>query len=257
MEASYGRNRLRNLHNRNYLSPILKPGCTYHGRFHGDTRMFDTTELVRQRWPDANPLSCQLISIKIWHGAYLKHTPSVNGLQFTFFNHENHETYTSPEYFGDHDLGGAKEYHLETGEYISNGMVAFEVVIYGLALSTTHKRTIKTGADSAENNQYMERKSDKDVVVGFAGGYGGHLHNLGFCFASINDLTFARRKQYLLLRKRLMEKREDTLKERNKIHRALSMLSKNDKESSIGTLAFVDLVLFDMGYIFGEVISYF
>lgn len=187
------------------ITPTTKGGPFHstrrYGNTHGDTVRFDTAKILSEKWPGVDPLAIHLTKIK-YHYGYLVPGGVLNGLQFTFRNCNTNEEYTTADFYGDHQYGGNKTYTLSPGEFICDAVVHPGEIMDGIFLKTTRENQLNMGGKGG-NRTVVEFQCPKPVVIGFFGGYGGHIHNIGFHYASLKDVVFHRRRLYLLLAQRL------------------------------------------------------
>ena len=220
------------------------------GSTHSDTKTFDTTVLLEDKWPKYDPFAIQVTKIK-YHFGTLMPAGVVNGIQFTFYNLNTNEEYTTPDFYGNHQYKGHRTYTLASGEYINSAVVHSGGVVDGLFLRTTKGKELSMGAKGG-SKQTVEFSCDNPVVIGFFGGFGGHLHNIGFYYASKSEIIFHRRRLYLLMAKRLRSNKDVT-------YSLLSNLQNDTKLNKVSkkvAIAFLLLSVETNSYAFSKVIQY-
>ena len=102
-----------------------------------------------------------------------------------------------------------------------------------LIFKTNKGRTLKNRESSGQEKDIDE---EGKVIVGMFGGYGGHLHNIGFYMAPIEEARYQKRKPYLLLRSQLQNNKGEIEKARKMVY------EKQAKKENWPELAFALLV---------------
>ena len=114
-------------------------------------------------------MPAQLVEVVVWAADF------VNGLQAIYRVGE--ERVVGPIHRGEHGSYQEHRLVLEADERIKRVEVASGGVVDGLSLVTTMGRRVDFGGKGGERR--VLEVSDGLELVGFVGGVGGHLHNLG------------------------------------------------------------------------------
>ncbi len=169
-----------------------------YGPTHGDTRVFDDKELLKDL------SNYKLAKIRYWYG-HLVPSGVVNGLKLTFKNLSTGKLVETESRYGNHQLSGNQDIELYDDEYILEVEIGAGQVIDGLIFKTTRGRTFKLGGNGGNRNKI---DMNNQFVVGTYGGWGGHLHNFGLYVAPIEDIFYAKRRPYLLLKHSLLKNKD-------------------------------------------------
>lgn len=143
------------------------------GRTHGDTFSFDTWEETFIGAPASAEV--QLTRITVWCGEY------VNGIQVAGTIRSADGSVQSVESavrFGGHDDPEPRVVTLAPGEDIERVGLRVGTWIDSITIYFTSGRVERFG-DSSSGDPHSLTPPEGVRVVGFLGGFGGHLHNLG------------------------------------------------------------------------------
>jgi len=217
------------------------------GRCHNDTKAFNDLNEIQNFAKSL--LQCRIIKIRLWYG---NHMPGgvVNGIQLTYKNLDNGKIYETSKRYGDHQLQGYMDYDLEDDEYITKVDVRSGGIVDQLTFYTNKDRMIRKGGPGGD---FAECNVEGKVIVGTHGGFGGHLHNIGFYLASVHDFQYWRRKPYVEMR--AWFKKNKNIKTKMDDNFRGEMESRKRKKGSLAEYAF--FILLDFGSpIFAKVILY-
>jgi len=142
-------------------------------------------------------------------------THVVNGIQLTYKNLDNGKSFETTQRFGDHQLIGYQDFYLSENEHIIKAEFRTGDTIDQLKFYTNKQRVISKGGNTGHP---WPCSFEGKAVVGTFGGFGGHLHNIGFYVAPMEEIRFSKRKPYLLIRAWLQKHKEskDIIKDKKK-----------------------------------------
>jgi len=212
------------------------------GSNHRDTQYFDDAKEL-QSFAES-PFQCRIVKLRLWYG---KHTPTgvVNGIQLTYKNIENNTLYETKKRYGDHQLTGYHDYILGENEYLKDVEIKAGAVIDKICFLTNKKRVISEGGEGGSSTTYKS-----DVIIGTHGGFGGHLHNIGFYVAPIEEYRYWKRRSYLQMRTQLRKNKDIA----NII--VNSVRGSDYDPKNISEMAFAYLAIKEGGQIFIKVMLY-
>ena len=201
------------------LPPLHSSGR--HGLLYDDTTSFDDRNFLR-----TNASLSSLCVIKVWSRDY------IHGLQFTYSVNGEHTS--TPTYLGKvHTTEHVLKLHHSDGEYVIGVQGTYKEWLETLTI-ITNKRSHTFGGNVDKRQERWAPAGSKvkptqfrcevpagHRVVGFEGGYGVHLHNLGVFTQPISELDGKRSKKCSIigaLKKRFSNSRLDTLREASPRH---------------------------------------
>jgi len=202
---------------------------SYLGAQHRDTKMFDDLDELRNF--ASSLLECRIISIRLYHGSLMP-TGVVNGIQLVYKNLDNGKIYETTKRFGTHQFIGDTIYELFPEEFLIDVKVRSGDVIDYLGFQTSRNRLIAKGGKTGSERPFS---FNGKVVVGMHGGYGGHLHNIGFYLAPKEEVKYWKRRPYILIKKKL-EQNKDALDK---------FIRENQSKKDLAEIAFALLLLQD------------
>ena len=186
-----------------------------HGLLYDDTSSFDDRNFLQ-----ANASLSSLCVIKVWSRDY------IHGLQLTYSI--NGEHVTTPPYLGKvHTTEHVLKLHHSDGEYVIGVQGTYKEWLETLTVITNRRshtfggnvdKRIEKWAPAGSKTKATAFKCEVPAghrVVGFEGGYGVHLHNLGVFHQPISEVDGKRKKCSIVgaLRKKFSNSRLDTLRE--------------------------------------------
>ena len=199
------------------------------GKRHPDTANFNDIEELHE-FTDSL-MECRIINIRLHYGRFTPETV-VNGIQVTYQNIDNGKIFETTERYGGHQHVGYKDFALDNGELIEFAQAKpGGTVIDQLVLKTNKGKIIEEGGGNDENYVYDLKEG---FIVGMFGGWGGHLHHIGFFVAPKNEVRYSKRKAYLLMRASLLKNKEI----KDEVHKKLKS---EDIELSVAERAFLIL----------------
>jgi len=172
------------------------------GAQHGDTKKFDDLDELKNF--ASSPLECRIIKIRLYHGSLMP-TGVVNGIQLVYKNLDNGKVYETTKRFGTHQFIGDTVFELSPEELIVNAKVRSGQIVDYLEFQTNLNRIIAKGGRGGSERPYP---FNGKVVVGMHGGYGGHLHNIGFYLAPREELNYWKKRPYILIKKKLEQNKD-------------------------------------------------
>eukprot|EP01129_Flabellula_baltica_P017043 TRINITY_DN931_c1_g1_i1.p1 TRINITY_DN931_c1_g1~~TRINITY_DN931_c1_g1_i1.p1 ORF type:complete len:473 (-),score=73.63 TRINITY_DN931_c1_g1_i1:58-1476(-) len=131
-----------------------------------ETRSFDNVNQI----PTTVPFPIR--SVKVWGNAF------VNGIQVMY------STGSTPIEVGTKNNPAEHCMNLSTGEYITSVSGRYGSWIDSIEIRTNHGRILRVGGNGGSKS-YSFQAPPGHAVVGFFGGVGGHLHNIGFYSAPL------------------------------------------------------------------------
>lgn len=151
------------------------------GPSHGDTFLFDTWTSTYDQVAQVGS-TLRVAAVKVWSSRF------VNGLQLT-------GTCTAPdgtcspveseEHWGNHHWPVARTLVLESHEEIVSVVVRFGMVMDSIVLHLSSGRAERFGTSEGGCIPACTLRAPEGCrVVGFIGGFGGHLHSLGLIVAA-------------------------------------------------------------------------
>jgi hypothetical protein len=187
-----------------------------HGLLYDDTASFDDRNFLTT----SAPLS-SLCIIRVWSRDY------IHGMQLTYSVNGDH--LTTPAYLGKvHTTEHSLKLHHSDGEYVVGVEGTYKEWLETLTIITNRRsHTFGGNVDHRQEKWAPAGSKQKPIafkcdvppghrVVGFEGGFGVHLHNLGVFTQPISELDGKRKKCCSIigrLKKKLSTSRLDTLKE--------------------------------------------
>jgi hypothetical protein len=195
------------------LPPLHSSGR--HGLLYDDTTAFDDRNFLLH-----NASLSSLCVIKVWARDF------IHGVQLTYS--VNGEHVTAPARLGKvHTTEHVLKLHHSDGEYVVGVEGTYKEWLETLTIITNRRsHTFGGNVDHRQQKWRPAGSKAKPIhfkcevplghrVVGFEGGYGVHLHNLGVFYQPISELDGKRRSCSIFaqLKKKLSNSRLDTLKE--------------------------------------------
>eukprot|EP01129_Flabellula_baltica_P006849 TRINITY_DN2617_c0_g1_i1.p2 TRINITY_DN2617_c0_g1~~TRINITY_DN2617_c0_g1_i1.p2 ORF type:complete len:146 (+),score=5.66 TRINITY_DN2617_c0_g1_i1:42-440(+) len=104
-------------------------------------------------------------SIHLWGSTF------ANGVQLAYANHT-----TSEAHVGTHDQPQCHTMNLQPGEYISLCRIRNGNIMDNITIETNQGRTLSVGSNGGGEHVFS---FNNRAIVGFHGGVGGHVHNIG------------------------------------------------------------------------------
>lgn len=151
------------------------------GPIHADTVPFDDSEFLLRKISERELKNLRIATLHVWSGQF------VNGIQIEYkIQRMNKEASTI---VGEMHFGSYSEPHESVVEFEANENI---IGIEGRIGSYMDHLTIHTNLRSLSFGESTGGRSFKIVlpfycrVIGFIGGTGGHMHNLGLVFFQIN-----------------------------------------------------------------------
>jgi len=214
------------------------------GNHHRDTKNFDDFEELKDF--AISLMECRIIKIRLYYGSLMP-TGVVNGIQLVYQNLDSGKVHETTKRYGNHQFIGDTVYELGPEEFIENIKVRSGGVIDYLELGTTKNRIIAKGGKGGGSDRPYSFKGR--IVVGTHGGYGGHLHNIGFYVAPKEQVKYWSKRPYILLKEKL-EKNKDTL-----CQYISDAQKQNTKKKDLAELAFA-LLMFQGDQTFRFIMSF-
>ena len=186
-----------------------------HGLLYDDTTTFDDRNFLT-----SNASLSSLCVIKVWSRDY------IHGLQLTYSVHGDHVT-TQPYLGKVHTTEHTLKLHHSDGEYVIGVQGTYKEWLETLTIITNRRsHTFGGNVDKRLEKWAPAGSKTKAIaftcevpaghrVVGFEGGYGVHLHNLGVFYQPISELDGKRKRCSIMgaLKKKFSNSRLDTLRE--------------------------------------------
>jgi hypothetical protein len=147
-------------------------------------------------------LNCTITKITIWESSWLK--GSINGIQLSFKDRSNNNEFKMPGRYGKDNMRKEVHFPLEEGEVIKKVIIRLENIITGIKFYTSNKRILQAGGEVGREVTFdFGRKSS--FMIGTFGGYGGHLHNIGFYTVDTKIQRFMASRDYYIIRSMLLK----------------------------------------------------
>ena len=186
------------------LPPLHSSGR--HGLLYDDTTSFDDRNFLQH-----NAAFSSICEVKVWSRDY------IHGLQFTYVVNGEHST--TPAYLGKvHTTQNTLKIHHSDGEYIVGVSGTYKEWLETLTIITN--RRSHTFGGNVDNRVEKWQPAGTKVkptqfscvvppghrVVGFEGGYGVHVHNIGVFHQPVSELETRRRGKMCSLLGKLKKK---------------------------------------------------
>jgi len=146
--------------------PLNIQRANFYGNRHPDTRSFDHFNMI----PTNTPYPVR--QIKLWGRNF------VNGIQ-VFYEMAG----CTPAEYGNQDQPYESSLVLESGEYIVDVSGKLGEIIDSMEIRTNRGRVLRHGGNGGHTTFRFSIPSNSQIV-GFYGGFGGHLHNIGIFYTS-------------------------------------------------------------------------